>query len=485
LSSCFKKNCIDFKVIDRMLPQSDFIDGSNLLIFHDLNGPIDFDLVERVHRKNKNNKIYFISNDLNFLSKYWELYFKPQSVFDVSKESMFKVLAFSSPEQDFVRFSRCVILDVSLIIDIDEDFDEKFYFNQLNEEIKINLDPLDRRSLFSNYFREGKIMYRSKNYKDYCVEHTKNIMNEKKHLIEYIPEDWQSPAITEKFAFLSHQIDLKTDNYYFAFPWASLIDNFLRGRISIDFYKDSIKEKISCLDSNKKIHTVCQHIFWKELIKLWEDVGITDIHLSHCTDSSQKATNKIVLHSWPLLAVNYELKDRCKKLLLKPYNKKKYLLSFVGSYMSFHRSDIRLKIKKVLEKTPNEKIYLKYYDEWHYQKIVYEPDSFVKEDDDIKTFNYNEVISESVFSLCPEGTGPNSLRLWESMAVGSIPVLFENDWIPPEIEGLGWSDFSIKIKNEEICDIYEKLSNIPDDVLQSMQFNCLNAYNQFRKKTCF
>jgi hypothetical protein len=46
---------------------------------------------------------------------------------------------------------------------------------------------------------------------------------------------------------------------------------------------------------------------------------------------------------------------------------------------------------------------------------------------DQKTFRYNTILSDSVFSLCPLGAGPNTLRFWESIAVGSIPVIFSND----------------------------------------------------------
>jgi hypothetical protein len=103
----------------------------------------------------------------------------------------------------------------------------------------------------------------------------------------------------------------------------------------------------------------------------------------------------------------------------------------------------------------------------------------------IETVEYNTVLSDSVFSLCPEGTGPNTIRLWESMAIGSIPVLFENDWIRPNIEGYNWDDFSVTISTNDLNNIFEILKSIPVGKIEEMRQNCINAYNIIRLRTCF
>jgi len=47
---------------------------------------------------------------------------------------------------------------------------------------------------------------------------------------------------------------------------------------------------------------------------------------------------------------------------------------------------------------------------------------------------YLMTLKNSKMSLCPMGTGPSSLRLFESMSVGSIPIIFNNLKLPKEIK---------------------------------------------------
>ena len=102
-----------------------------------------------------------------------------------------------------------------------------------------------------------------------------------------------------------------------------------------------------------------------------------------------------------------------------------------------------------------------------------------------ETQRYNNILSDSIFSLCPEGTGPNTIRLWESMAIGVIPVIFSDDWIPPKITGLDWSDFSVFIKNTNLKDTISILSSFSEEELERMKLNCINAYKYFRQMDCF
>lgn len=50
--------------------------------------------------------------------------------------------------------------------------------------------------------------------------------------------------------------------------------------------------------------------------------------------------------------------------------------------------------------------------------------------------SYTETLKYSKFSLCPMGTGPSTLRLFESMSVGSIPIIFNDLKIEPGIKKL-------------------------------------------------
>jgi hypothetical protein len=102
-----------------------------------------------------------------------------------------------------------------------------------------------------------------------------------------------------------------------------------------------------------------------------------------------------------------------------------------------------------------------------------------------QTIKYNQLLSDSIFSFCPEGYGPNTIRLWESMSIGSIPVLFENDWVRPQIEGMDWDDFSITIRKTEFKDTFDILKCVTLSKIDEFKMNAINAYNKFRLKTCF
>ncbi len=70
---------------------------------------------------------------------------------------------------------------------------------------------------------------------------------------------------------------------------------------------------------------------------------------------------------------------------------------------------------------------------WHYESMVYgeqvgqratppETRAQLERDGD----EFDAVLLDSVFSLCPSGSGPNSIRLWESLGFGCIPVLLSD-----------------------------------------------------------
>jgi hypothetical protein len=62
-----------------------------------------------------------------------------------------------------------------------------------------------------------------------------------------------------------------------------------------------------------------------------------------------------------------------------------------------------------------------------------------------------EVTERSVFTLCPRGYGRTSYRLYEAMALGSIPVYIWDDveWLPYK-DRLDWNDFSVSLNIKDI-----------------------------------
>jgi len=49
---------------------------------------------------------------------------------------------------------------------------------------------------------------------------------------------------------------------------------------------------------------------------------------------------------------------------------------------------------------------------------------------------YKEILEDTKISICPRGTGPSTLRLFESMSTGSVPLIFNNLKVPDSIKSL-------------------------------------------------
>jgi hypothetical protein len=70
---------------------------------------------------------------------------------------------------------------------------------------------------------------------------------------------------------------------------------------------------------------------------------------------------------------------------------------------------------------------------------------------------YAESMHASKFVLCPRGLGVSSVRLFDTMRIGRVPVILSDDWVKPI--GPSWEKFSIRIPEaefERIPDLLEK-----------------------------
>lgn len=64
---------------------------------------------------------------------------------------------------------------------------------------------------------------------------------------------------------------------------------------------------------------------------------------------------------------------------------------------------------------------------------------------------YAELTKASKFVLCPRGLSPSSIRLFETMRMGRVPVILSDAWVPPI--GPAWDRFSIQVREGEIASI--------------------------------
>jgi hypothetical protein len=293
---------------------------------------------------------------------------------------------------------------------------------------------------------------------------------------------WQYPVITENKFYEQN----KNDPLYIGIPWATIIDRpQLIPNIS-EFIKHINMIKNNNTEDGSNYYTCCQHIYFKKIIPICSILGIKTIYIPHKV-KNENNINGINLVACPLYAVNYE--DPSRNILFKNKdflsnsNQRPYLYSFVGGYQRIYLTDIRLQIFKI----PLRKdIYIVNTGEWHFNNIVYsgmqnkELKENTNNNHDLKTIAYNTVLLNSRYSLCPSGSGPNSIRFWESLAVGAIPILLADTLELPNHPNLNWCDTIVILPEKELNDLEIVLSKIDASKELEMRQNCIKIYNHFK-----
>lgn len=313
---------------------------------------------------------------------------------------------------------------------------------------------------------------------------------------------WQFPCRTEGAAFDLHANVSEAPftegalNTYLGFPWATFIDKksldeyqLQIARVRLSGFRHALRE----LGVKLRVHTVCQHIYWRDMIPIWESLGITDVWLSHMPETQGIADEALpfVIHPWHLYAVNVQTPERRDNVVVgKDPAHKQYLASFIGAHMGHYISDVRLQLRQF---SNTQGFLIRVRDKWHYEDVVYahqvngEPlDQNYRVDETVA--EYNQTLSESVFSLCPSGAGPNTLRLWESLAVGSIPVLLGPSPRLPEggtLQSIDWESIVIRITDSQIPDMPTILRGISLDEVRRRQRAGMDAYEKVREQRCF
>jgi len=72
---------------------------------------------------------------------------------------------------------------------------------------------------------------------------------------------------------------------------------------------------------------------------------------------------------------------------------------------------------------------------------------------------YIETLGNSIFSLCPRGTGISSVRTFESMAMCSFPVFIADGYEPPMKDVVDWGRMSVSIPENSVDKIKTILVN--------------------------
>lgn len=233
---------------------------------------------------------------------------------------------------------------------------------------------------------------------------------------------------------------------YVGVPWAPII-NYRRLdslRISIPF-KNGV--------------TVCQHIGYRDLFPILENSGIKTLFTPHCDTEGRN----LEILPFPIVS----------PFTLKPNPDKNILYSFVGCnhyqvlnnkgewVSSRLRSDIfELKKKKrarIVERN-----------NWHFS---------VNSRSD--TEEYIDTLERSRFSICPRGTGPSTVRFWESLQAGAIPILLSDNLFLPVLEGISWRNAIVWLDENKVDELEEIILDISEERENELRSNGLKYFNMF------
>ncbi len=328
------------------------------------------------------------------------------------------------------------------------------------------------------------------------------IGTKKKHENDFM--FWQMPAKTEAEAYDRHKKIANRDlnssivETYIGIPWASIIDfheQFSKHKeISIaiiGLLSIRIKSAAKILNSHGltlSVHTVCQHVYWQNALNLFKKIGITDLWLSHCEDRHLELDG-IKLHPWFLYPLNAltpshrvgfnEGRERKNKV---------YLASFIGGHMPHYISDTRKKLFSIYK--DDSDIHVELTSVWFLQNSVSNQLNGTEEEIDYgPVYRYNSVLGASKFSLCPEGAGPNTIRLWESIFYGVVPVLFNSKYNFPSLfldnnEEFDWSDAVVYFNSNNIEELKNYLLSIDDETVALKSAKCKIAASLIMGNIC-
>ena len=288
---------------------------------------------------------------------------------------------------------------------------------------------------------------------------------------------WQYPVITEKEFYNQNW---KNPNYC-GIPWATCIDKNIN--------TNSLLKLLLNYKKHNNYYTCCQHIHFRKLISLMKILGIKTLYTPHKI-KGEDTIQGINIKPCPLYAVNIEDPNRNRLFHDIDYTnfKRPYLYSFIGGYQpNNYLTNIREKIYNMDRHKDSVIINT---GSWHFNNHVYSnnqnSNQTIHENSDIvqKTVQYNNILLKSRFSLCPSGSGPNSIRFWESLAVGSIPVLLADTLDLPEY--IDWRDTIIILQEDKLDTLHTVLESIDENKEKIMRQNCIDVYNKLKNnfKNC-
>ncbi|MCP5509049.1 MAG: exostosin family protein [Chlamydiales bacterium] len=239
----------------------------------------------------------------------------------------------------------------------------------------------------------------------------------------------KEPVPTEETAYLNLlKKPVKGDYTYVTIPWVVLLNHKKMHLVKVEKVTNGF--------------TVCQHIHFRHIIPILKEMGVSVLFTPHAVERNIAGIDIV---PFPHVANNGA----------PPAKVKDIWFSFIGRQTHPCRGAIFR-----LPRMANVVI----------QKVS-------------SPFNnkiFKDILSRSRFSLCPRGTGPSSIRFWESLQAGAIPVLIADAMTLPS--NFDWERCVINVPESKIATIPSVLKKISKKQEIEMRSACLEAYQLFSEE---
>ncbi len=206
-------------------------------------------------------------------------------------------------------------------------------------------------------------------------------------------------------------------------------------------------------------------------MELFKSIGVTDIFACHA-EKGETSCHGINIHPFPLFPVQGITApdiNFSEETFISSFYGRKLDYSFVGAYSSkYYLTNSR---ELIFNLPKSENTLVKERAQWHFEKRVYDEQIYGKSlsDNDLNQESNNaneyiEIMKNTKFSLCPSGTGPNSIRLWEAVEYGSIPIILADSLALPGMSNC-WAEACIIIPEtkQDINRIPELIDSVLSD----------------------
>lgn len=258
--------------------------------------------------------------------------------------------------------------------------------------------------------------------------------------IKYPPHQSSNPMIEQRcFEYFIESVNqIESDYIYVPIQWTSfhLINDYGKNlQPLIDYYSSVLSQY-----PEEKFFTIVQ----------WDGgtlVPLDNCKIFACSGSFSSPIGKNSIYEpVPLLCDPHPISDNFIK---------KYKAVFSGRITH----NLREKMFEVLSDLPEYKLY--------------NPGGVGVSDNDVEIFR--NLICNSLFGLCPRGYGPTSFRIYETIQMGSIPIIISDElWIPFE-DYIDWNRLALIVNPSDL----DKIPQLVDKIIDSGNYQSMLEYGKF------